>query len=793
MLNLDIKRWSLTKKFLSGILPALLLVSAVMILVLARYEKNVLFSELNKKGENLAKFLAGISAEPMLSYNFTYLENYMRDIAAGDEDVVYAVVLDKDGNPLTHQKVEPKEKKDLVEFSNPVKQNEEQIGSVKIGFSTAHIHAAIRRSQVIIAALSAGTMILISLMVYVLFRIVAIRPIEALKMVMEKVAGGDLSQTVDTKSSDEIGDLGHSVNKMVVDLKNIITGIRQGASKTAVTSEQIVTSSRQVRDGAATTSQATEETLTSMEEMSASIQSVSRNAEALSSNVQETSTSVTQMMASVENVAKNMDSLASSVSETSSTIEQMTVTTDQVSKNMEMLATNVVETSSTVEELTVSIEQVAKGTQSLSHVVEGAAASVEEMAASVEEVGKHIHEAGTISHQSVLEAKAGGEALSRAFKGMKSISGTMSSMAGLIKNLGKSSQEIGKIIEVIEEIADQTNLLALNAAIEAARAGDAGRGFAVVAEEVRKLAERSMKATKEISEVINRVQGETQDAVKSTESGAKEASEAMEMADRASDALKKIIEGVEKTGQIMGMITAATTEQVTGSKEALKYVGDMKLSAEQVNHAMSEQASGGKQIRQAVESMNKLTQQVAKAVREQAAGGRQIRLAVENMNRIMQEVSQAAKEQAGGSRQIIKAVDGMNQMTQQVTVATSEQKRGGDLVVKSTENINNIAKENLASVEQMARASEELMSQAEGLQYIVSQFRMKAHGERNRRCWDILNCPDSSRQKCPAYSSDEARCWLLSGTWCKGAKQGDAQSKIRNCMTCAAFKELADV
>src|SRR4030067_2267792 len=107
-----------------------------------------------------------------------------------------------------------------------------------------------------------------------------------------------------------------------------------------------------------------------------------------------------------------------------------------------------------------------------------AAWSVEEMATSVGQVGKNIQEAGSLSQRSVDEAKAGGEALARAFKGMKSISGTMSSMAGLIQGLGKSSQEIGKIIAVIEEIADQTNLLALNAAIEAARAGDAGRGFA---------------------------------------------------------------------------------------------------------------------------------------------------------------------------------------------------------------------------------------------------------------------------------------------------------------------------
>ena len=727
------------------------IISLVMILGIitaaGMYTENQ-YGHIETRGREMGLFIGRAGTDPILYKDIIKLDSLVSE-AIKSQDMLYAYVADPSGralntvvacfnteNPgvkaiLAQEKPEDvaalaarlKEKLDILRVTVDVDIEGSKLGTVNLGFSRAGVKKSAWRIVWLLFGAGIGIVLMLSAVVYVMVRRMVVIPTAEAVVAASNIAAGDLSQSVRVRSHDELGKLGKTMNKMTSDLKNLITSIRQTAFKTASSAEQMAASFQHVKQGASTTSQAAEETLTSMEEMAASIQSVAKNTDALSANVQETSSSVTQMMASVENVARNMDSLASSVSETSSTIEQLTMTTDQVAKNMETLASTVVETSSTVEQMTVSIEQVAKGAEDLSRVVQNAASSVEEMATSVEQVGKHIQEAGSISQRSVDEAKAGGEALSRAFKGMKSISGTMSSMAGLIQGLGKSSQEIGKIIAVIEEIADQTNLLALNAAIEAARAGDAGRGFAVVAEEVRKLAERSMKATKEIGDVISRVQTETQDAVRSTETGTKEASEAMDMADRAAEALKKIIGGVEKTDQIMAMAISATAEQVTGSKEVLKYVDTMRVSSDQVNRAMTEQAAGGKQIRLSVENMNKLAQQVAKAVREQASGGRQIRMAVEHMNRIMQEAGQAAKEQASGSKQIIGAVENMNRMTQQVTIATSEQKRGGDLVVKSTENISSISRENLAAVEQMTKSSEELVGVARTLLDGVANFK----------------------------------------------------------------------
>jgi methyl-accepting chemotaxis protein len=150
---------------------------------------------------------------------------------------------------------------------------------------------------------------------------------------------------------------------------------------------------------------------------------------------------------------------------------------------------------------------------------------------------------------------------------MRSIAESVSSTAKKVDELGQSSDQIGRIIGVIDDIADQTNLLALNAAIEAARAGEQGRGFAVVADEVRKLAERTTKATKEIAEMMRTVQEETKVAVAAMEQGTKQVEEGVTTTSRAGDSLKQIIHMSEQVGEMITHIATAATEQSSATEE----------------------------------------------------------------------------------------------------------------------------------------------------------------------------------------------------------------------------------
>jgi len=219
------------------------------------------------------------------------------------------------------------------------------------------------------------------------------------------------------------------------------------------------------------------------------------------------------------------------------------------------------------EELSVNGAEVAQASREQSSQSTQVASSVEEMSATANEMARNAKVMASTAKELNGTAVKGGEVVTNSMRGMEAVASTMQVSASRIQALGQQSQQIGEIIRVIEDIADQTNLLALNAAIEAARAGEQGRGFAVVADEVRKLAERTGKATKEIAAVIETVLTGTKEAVTSMESGTSEVQTGMTLVNEAGSRLTEIVTGVQKVSEMVQQLAGSIDEQTQATEQ----------------------------------------------------------------------------------------------------------------------------------------------------------------------------------------------------------------------------------
>ena len=252
-------------------------------------------------------------------------------------------------------------------------------------------------------------------------------------------------------------------------------------------------------------------------------------------------------------------------------------------------------------QISSSTEEMAAGSQEQTSQAGEVSSAVAMMAKSVAENSTSAGEAASTARQARESAERGGEVVEQTVGGMRRIAEVVNGTAATVQTLGKSGDQIGEIISVIDDIADQTNLLALNAAIEAARAGEQGRGFAVVADEVRRLAERTTKATKEIATMIRTIQSETKGAVSAINQGTKEVNEGIALADRAGAALAEIVRISQQVTDMITGIAAASEEQSAASEQIAKNVDAIRA-------VTSETAAGEQQIARAAEDLNRLTE-----------------------------------------------------------------------------------------------------------------------------------------------------------------------------------------
>jgi methyl-accepting chemotaxis protein len=257
-------------------------------------------------------------------------------------------------------------------------------------------------------------------------------------------------------------------------------------------------------------------------------------------------------------------------------------------------------------EIAASSEEMAQGIGEQNQQVTQISAAIEEMSSSIIEVARKSAEAAENAQESGKVAEEGGKVVTETIQGMNEISDAVTASAASVSELGKRGDQIGQIIEVINDIADQTNLLALNAAIEAARAGEHGRGFAVVADEVRKLADRTTEATEEIGESITAIQTETGQAVERMNAGTEQVKVGVDKATQAGRSLEKIVTGAQDVATMIRSIAAAAEQQSAASEQVSKGVQSVSAVTNQSAEGASQAAMAASQLSTKAEQLQAL-------------------------------------------------------------------------------------------------------------------------------------------------------------------------------------------
>ncbi|MBI9071033.1 MAG: HAMP domain-containing protein [Melioribacteraceae bacterium] len=565
-----------TKLLVMAIVPLLAIVIFASIYYPSKMKTQAI-TDAGAKVHTLSEMLAFSVGAGLSNGDFELVQTAF-DWAKKDQNTYYIVIIDDSGEVLIEHNPNklnvdhanlPKslfdEETNLFKTSLNIVYADTEYGKIGVFYSLETVNAEIN-SNLIISLIILLTILAIStVVIFILSRMIS-NNIISLRNAAVEASSGNLDVDIDTSGEDEVGDLSKAFEKMLQEIK---------ASSEALETEKSQVE-KKVED-------AVRESENTKNYLSKSIEIILAVVEKLSSG---------DLTVQVDINSK--DEIGKLSSELNSAI-------DNVRNLLLEVKQAVVSTISSSNDITSATEEMAAGAAEQSAQTNDVAAAVEEMARTIIETTQNASNAAQSSQNASEQARVGYDKVEETKRGMEEIVASTQQTGKVIESLTGKTEQIGEIAQVIDDIADQTNLLALNAAIEAARAGEQGRGFAVVADEVRKLAERTTKATKEIAETIKDIQNEARQANQSMTIAEKSVINGMERTNEVSNALQEILNNSESVAAEIEQVATASEEQSSTAEEISK-------SIEMINNVTRETSNAIENVARSAENLHGLTQ-----------------------------------------------------------------------------------------------------------------------------------------------------------------------------------------
>jgi phosphate/phosphite/phosphonate ABC transporter binding protein len=532
------------------------------------------------------------------------------------------------------------------------------LGAVRISFPIEKEYNNAMKLIVIVLLATVLACLCFSIILWAAIRKMVITPIKSLEAAALRLAEGDMSFEITVTSKDEIGRFGNAIRDSLVSISAILRRIKEVSFRINRVGEEVERESRKMVDSAVLEAEA----------------------------IGNISSSIEEMNAVVSEIAEGTDSLAASTEETAASMEQMVTSITEITGSTQELAMAVESTSASLEQMSAAIKEVASNAEELTSAAEQTQSAIIEISTSIKEVEHRAKESATLSDKVKIDAATFGMvSVEKTIQGMRDIKLSVEKTADFVRKLGGRSEEIGQILNVIDEITDQTTMLALNAAILAAQAGEHGKGFSVVADEIKGLAERTSASTQEISALIQSVQREVGDAVDAMDEGLRSVEIGFKVTNEAADALRKIVESSKKSSDM----------------------------ASAIDHATTEQSEAARLVSQEMEKVLTMVGQIAKATTEQNRGIQHIVAATEKINDVSKQVRGATNEQSLNSKQVSQAIELVSDKSQQISRALNEQKIGANQIWTSVERIKDLPKENRERSFRLNQRVKDLLKDAE--------------------------------------------------------------------------------